>query len=78
MSKRSSSRTVSSRSATRQLEPMALPALVGLSVGLFTAYIIAEMTLTTGTHPLHWIVAAGGAAAGYVIGLLILLVNPSS
>lgn len=75
MSKRSSSSPVRSRRATRHLDTMALPALVGLSGGLFASYIIAEIVLTTGAHPLHWVVAIGGAAVGYLIGLLYLLMR---
>ncbi len=42
---------------------------VGGTVGFLGAYLFAEAALSTHIHPIHWAVAAGGAALGYLIGL---------
>lgn len=42
---------------------------VGGTVGFLGAYLFAEAALSTRIHPIHWAVAAGGAALGYLIGL---------
>ncbi len=42
---------------------------VGGTVGFLGAYLFAETALSTRIHPIHWAVAAGGAALGYLIGL---------
>lgn len=49
---------------------MPLSALVGLAGGFFLAFIFAEIVLGQSIHPLHWGVAALGAGAGYMGGLL--------
>lgn len=49
---------------------MPWPAFVGLSAGLLTAYLAAEVALYLRPHPLHWGVAALGAGVGYASGLL--------
>lgn len=50
-------------------EWLPLSALGALTGGLFLAYIAAEAVFYTRPHPLHWFVAASGAALGYLGGL---------
>lgn len=43
-------------------------------VGAFLlAYIVAEAELSRYPHPLHWLAAIGGGAAGYLGGVLFRL-----
>ncbi|HXF70039.1 MAG TPA: hypothetical protein VNK89_09550 [Thermoflexus sp.] len=42
---------------------------VGGAVGFLGAYLFAEAALRSSIHPIHWAVAAGGAALGYLMGL---------
>lgn len=46
-----------------------LPAIGGVVAGLFLFFIIAEIALAQQIHGIHWGMAAGGALAGYFIGL---------
>ncbi|KKL09482.1 hypothetical protein LCGC14_2565420, partial [marine sediment metagenome] len=49
MSKRTTSRNARSKRASGQLDTMSLPALVGLVIGLFAAYIMAEVVFGNDT-----------------------------
>lgn len=46
-----------------------LPAMGGVLLGLFLFFIVAEIALAQQIHGIHWGMAAGGALAGYFIGL---------
>ena len=70
MPKKTASQNRRSRRSLDEPDWMPLSALGGLVGGFFVAYIIAEAALGNSIHPLHWVVAAAGAAAGYLVGLL--------
>lgn len=58
-----------SRKQVRKQNGMPLVALVGLVIGLFAFYLVAEGVLYLRPHPLHWLSAFGGAIVGYLFGM---------
>jgi hypothetical protein len=52
---------------------MPLPALGAMLIGFLIAFVVAEAALAGYQHPVHWIAAAAGGAAGYLGGLLFQL-----
>ncbi len=59
-----------------QFELLPLPALGGLVFGFLLGFIAAEVAFYVRPHPLHWAVAAGGGALGYLIGVFYANRNP--
>lgn len=45
-----------------------LEALAGLAVGFPMSYLAAEGLLPGPLHPVHWLITALGAGAGYLVG----------
>lgn len=45
--------------------------LATLSGGAFLGYFTGELALVHIAHPIHWLVAAAGGLAGWLIGKLI-------
>lgn len=39
--------------------------------GFFAAYLTAEALLADRMHPLHWVIAAAGACAGWLLVIVI-------
>ena len=64
--------TKQSRPATKPKD-RGLPLLIlaTLSGGAFLGYLTGELALARNAHPIHWLVAAAGGLAGWLIGKLI-------
>ena len=48
---------------------MPFPALIGLASGFLVFFLGAMVVFATRPHPLHWLIAAGGGALFYLVGL---------
>lgn len=58
--------TTRSRRHKHSGDQMPAGAFLAVAMVFFAAWLSAEALLATRPHPLHWGVAAGGAAAGWL------------
>ena len=64
-------RTYSPQRSKSTSEGMPLIALFLLAIAFFVAWFASEGLLADRPHPLHWLVAGGGAFVGWLVGQAI-------
>ena len=56
------------RSKMKRSKSTSEVALLLLAIGFFVAWFASEGFLADRPHPLHWIIAGGGAFVGWLVG----------